>query len=163
MADSSTIADTQRRNTLINMLAMCVGLGLAFQVGHFIEHAVQFAVWLAGQYEWVATTFCGRDVPYMSPPVTAAVRYAGALLFPAADAPRQMVLGMELLHLIGNSLFLATIAGAFYLMPSKWIRYALYLEGGLLCEHLALFLTAYFIGKPMGISTLFGQAPYYFG
>jgi hypothetical protein len=163
MISSGPTDATERRNALINMLAMCVGLGLAFQVGHFIEHAVQFAVWITGRYEWVAATFCGRDTPYMSRPVTAMVRYAGAVLFPDADAPRQMVLGMELLHLIGNSLFLATIAGAFYLMPSKWIRYAFYIEGGHLCEHAALFLTAYFIGKPIGISTLFGQAPYYFG
>jgi hypothetical protein len=91
------------------------------------------------------------------------VRFAGATLFPDAGAPRQMMLGMELLHLIGNSLFLATIAGVYYLMPSKWVRWAFYIEGGHLCEHLALTLTAYYIGKPIGISTLFGQAPYYFG
>lgn len=163
MSSSGTVGGTERYNTLINMMAVCVGLGLAFQVGHFLEHAVQFAVWLTGRYEWVAATFCGRDTPYMSVPVTAMVRYAGALLFPAADPARQMTLGMELLHLMGNSVFLATIAGVFFLMPTKWVRYAFYIEGGHLCEHLALFLTAYFIGKPIGISTLFGQAPYYFG
>jgi hypothetical protein len=43
------------------------------------------------------------------------------------------------------------------------VRWAFYTEGAHLCEHFALFLTAYYLGKPMGISTLFGQAPYYFG
>jgi hypothetical protein len=163
MIGIGTVGQTERRDTLINVLAMCVGLGLAFQVGHFIEHGVQFAVWIGGQFQSVAAAFCGRDMPYMSPPLTAMVRFGGATLFPDANAARQMMLGMEILHLIGNSLFLATIAGVYYLMPSKWVRYAFYIEGGHLCEHLALTLTAYYIGKPIGISTLFGQAPYYFG
>ena len=146
---------------LLNILAACVGLGLVFQVGHFIEHAIQVAVWITGQYEWVASAFCGRDTPYMSPPVTAIVRFAGAWLFPEADPARQMMLGMELLHLTGNGVFLATIAGVNYFIPSKWVRYAFYLEGAHLCEHLALYLTAYYIGKPIGLSTLFGHAPFF--
>ncbi len=163
MSNIGLNGDIERSHMLLNVLAVCVGLGLAFQVGHFIEHAVQFAVWIGGQFQWVATAFCGRDMPYMSPPLTAMVRFAGATVSPQADAPRQMMLGMEVLHLIGNGLFLATIAGVHYLMPSKWVRWALYIEGGHLCEHLALTLTAYYVGKPIGISTLFGQAPYYFG
>ena len=146
-----------------SILAIFVGLGLAFQVGHFAEHAFQFGVWACGTYHWVASTFCGRDMPYMSPPLTAAVRYAGALLFPADPPARQMMLGMELLHLGGNSIFLATIVGVNRLMPSKWVRWAFYIEGFHLCEHLTLFLTAYYVGKPMALSTLFGQAGYWFG
>lgn len=149
--------------SLTNILAICVGLGLAFQVGHFIEHAVQFGVWLGGAYHWIAATFCGRDMPYMSPPLTAMVQYAGALLFPADPPARQMMLGMELLHLMGNGIFLATIGGVYYFCPTKWVRWALMIEGGHMCEHLALCLTAYYLGKPMAISTLFGQSAYYFG
>lgn len=164
MIDSgSKGSSTSGHKQFCNILVAFVGLGLAFQVGHFIEHAVQFGVWIAGQYQWVVWAFCGRDAPYMSPPVTTAVRYAGAWLFPEADPGRQMMLGMEILHLLGNGIFLATIAGVNYLMPSKWARWAFYLEGAHLCEHLALTLTAYYIGKPIGLSTLFGQAPYYFG
>ena len=149
--------------TFITILAAVVGLGLAFQTGHFIEHAVQFGVWIGGQFDWVAATFCGRDVPYMSPPVMAMVRAAGAWMLPQADAPRQMMVSMEVLHLIGNFIFLSTIAGAHFLMPSKWTRWALIIEGAHLCAHIALTLTAIYIGKPIGISTLFGQAPYYLG
>ena len=148
---------------LRSMLVICVGLGLAFQVGHFAEHAFQFGIWLYGTYHWVASAFCGRDMPYMSPPLTAMVRAAGALAFPDANPARQMMLGMELLHLAGNGIFLATIAAASCSTPSKLVRCALYLEGGHLCEHLALFLTAYFVGQPLGVSTLFGQSAYWLG
>jgi hypothetical protein len=143
---------------LINVLAVMVGLGLAFQVGHFAEHAVQFGVWLSGTYQFVIDNFCGRDTPFMSWPVTEMVRLMGAALFPDAPLPRQMMMGVEVLHLIGNSLFLATIAGVYYLLPVKLVRYAFYIEGGHLLEHLALTVSAYYVGKPIGISTLFGQA-----
>ena len=156
-------SDSAQRETLITVLAACVGLGLAFQTGHFVEHAVQFAVWVGGQFDWVVATFCGRDVPYMSPPAMSLVRAVGEVVVPQADAARQMMVGMEVLHLIGNFIFLATIAGANYLMPSKWMRWALYIEGAHLCEHVALTLTAYYIGRPIGISTLFGEAPGYLG
>ena len=163
-------SSTQRRRgeggaavDLTKVLALLVGFGLAFQVGHFAEHAFQFGVWVTGTYHWVAATFCGRDAPYMSAPLTAMVRFTGALLFPDTSSARQMMLGMELLHLMGNSIFLMTIAGISYLMPSKWVRYAFYIEGGHLCEHLALFLTAYFVGQPMGLSTMFGQSVYWLG
>jgi len=69
-----------------------------------------------------------------------------------------MTMGVEVLHLVGNSVFLATIAGVYYFIPSKWVRYAFYIEGGHLCEHIALTITAYYLGKPIGLSTLFGQA-----
>ena len=148
---------------LRDALAICVGLGIAFQIGHFAEHTIQFAVWVAGTYHWIVTTFCGRDVPYMSPLAMVLVNKLGALMFPAADRARQLMLGMEFLHLFGNFLFLSTIAGVFYFMPSKWARYGFYIEGGHLCEHLALCLTAFWLGKPIGVSTLFGQSVYWLG
>jgi len=143
---------------LKNLLAILVGLGLAFQVGHFAEHAVQFAVWVSGKYEWVISHFCGRDTPFMSPPVTEMVGLVGAYLFPESDLARQMMVGMECLHLFGNSIFLVTIAGVFYFIPSKWVRYAFYIEGAHLCEHISLTLSAYYLGTPIGVSTLFGRA-----
>jgi len=141
-----------------NLLAIAVGLGLAFQVGHFAEHAVQFGVWLFGKSQWVVSTFCGRDAPYMSRPVTEMVSLMGSYLFPNDNPARQMMMGMEVLHLIGNSIFLLTIAGVLCFIPTKLVRYAFYIEGFHLCEHLALTVTAYYVGKPIGISTLFGQS-----
>src|SRR5437588_8281015 len=87
---------------------LIVGIGLAFQVGHFVEHTVQFAVWVSGASQWVVSNFCGRNIPYMSAPVTKAVSAAGAYLFPTADVGRQVTRGMEKLHLLGNTVFLAT-------------------------------------------------------
>src|SRR5689334_141202 len=95
----------------IDLVVIMLGLGLAFQVGHFTEHAVQFGVWVAGNLSWVDANFCGRNVPYMSPLVTEFVRLLGFYLFPTASSARQMMVAMELLHLIGNIIFLSTIAG----------------------------------------------------
>lgn len=127
-------------------------LALLFQVGHFAEHAFQFAVWILGDL----SNICGRDTPWMSPWVTELVRQAGMLLFPTSDAARRMMLGMEALHLVGNSIFLAGLVSLFYCVPSKWVRWALYIEAFHLYEHIMLTATAYFTGKPIGLSTLFG-------
>lgn len=137
---------------LWSVIAGLAGAGLAFQVGHFAEHAIQFAVWILGDRSGI----CGRDTPWMSPWVTEMVRQAGTIMFPTAAAPRQMMMGMEVLHLIGNSIFLISLGCLYYCAPSKWVRWALYIEGFHLYEHLMLTLTAYFVGKPIGLSTLFG-------
>ena len=151
------VSDASARGPTLNLatlLAAVAGAGLAFQVGHFAEHAIQFAVWILGDL----SSICGRDTPWMSPWVTAMVRQAGTIMFPAADESRQMMMGMEVLHLIGNSIFLISLGCLYYCVRSKWIRWALYIETFHLYEHLMLTLTAYFIGKPIGLSTLFGGA-----
>jgi hypothetical protein len=137
---------------LTTVLASVAGVGLSFQVGHFAEHAIQFGVWVLGDL----SNICGRETPWMSPWVTEMVGQAGLLLFPTADAPRRMMMGMEVLHLIGNSIFLVSLGCLYFCVRSKWIRWALYIEGFHLYEHLMLTLTAFFVGKPIGLSTLFG-------
>jgi hypothetical protein len=139
---------------LATLMAAIAGTGLAFQVGHFAEHAIQFGVWLLGDRSGI----CGRDTPWMSPWVTEAVRRAGLYLVPEANPQRQMMLGMEALHLAGNSIFLTSLGCLYFCIRSKWIRWALFIEGFHLYEHLFLTLTAFFIGKPIGLSTLFGGA-----
>ena len=151
------------RLKLDDALMLAVGLGLAFQVGHFLEHGIQFAVWVLGSDQWLSSSICGRDSPFMSWPVTELVRFVGVYLFPDATVARQMMMGMEILHLIGNTIFLTTIAGVYYFIPSRWVRYAFYIEGAHLCEHLSLTLSAYFVGVPIGVSTLFGHAPAWLG
>jgi hypothetical protein len=136
------------------IVAVLAGLGMAFQVGHFGEHAFQFGVWVLGDL----SNICGRDTPWMSPWVTEAVRRAGQYMFPESNAARQMMLGMEVLHLIGNGIFLSSLFCLYSCLPSKWVRWALYIEGFHLCEHILLTATAYFAGVPMGLSTLFGYA-----
>jgi hypothetical protein len=140
------------RLDLATVLAGIAGVGLAFQVGHFAEHAFQFAVWILGDL----SNICGRNTPWMSPWVTEMVHRTGTIMFPTADAPRQMMMGMEVLHLTGNGIFLTSLGCLYYCVRSRWIRWALYIEGFHLYEHLMLTLTAYFVGKPIGLSTLFG-------
>jgi hypothetical protein len=140
------------RFDLATILAVVAILGLLFQVGHFAEHAFQFAVWTLGEL----SNICGRDTPWMSPWVTEMVRQIAALLFPNLDAARRMMLGMEVLHLLGNSIFLTGLAALYYCARSKWVRWALYIETFHLYEHIMLTATAYFVGKPIGMSTLFG-------
>jgi hypothetical protein len=133
-------------------MTVAAALGLIFQVGHFAEHAFQFAVWVLGDL----SNICGRDTPWMSPWVTELVRQTGLFLFPAADPARRMMMGMEILHLVGNSIFLCGLACLYYCAPSKWVRWAIYIEGFHLYEHIMLTATALFVGKPIGLSTLFG-------
>jgi hypothetical protein len=128
------------------------GLGLIFQIGHFIEHAVQFIVWCLGDM----SNICGRNTPWMSPVATLLVQKLGLALFPTAEAPRRMMLGMEALHLIGNSIFLSSLICLYYCAPSRWTRWAIYIETFHLYEHIMLTVSAYFVGKPIGMSTLFG-------
>ncbi|MDB5194371.1 MAG: hypothetical protein JWN50_385 [Parcubacteria group bacterium] len=130
------------------LVAVIAVLGVLFQIGHFVEHAVQFGVWLLSS----------RNTPYMSPVAMACVRFLGNWLFPAKDPAVRMMLGMEVLHLIGNSIFLVTIGSLFYFIRSKFMRYAFYVELFHLYEHIMLTLTALFLGKSVGLSTLFGGA-----
>jgi hypothetical protein len=68
------------------------------------------------------------------------------------------MLGLEVLHLIANGIFLATLGLLYYLTGNKWVRWGLYIETFHLYEHIMLTSTAFFIGKPIGLSTLFGGA-----
>jgi hypothetical protein len=144
---------------LRTVLATVAALGLLFQVGHFAEHAFQFAVWVLGDL----SNICGRDTPWMSPWATALVRLIGFDLFPTADTARRMMLGMEVLHLIGNSIFLTGLVCLYYCVPSKWVRWACYIEAFHLYEHIMLTTSAYFVGKPIGMSTLFGGVNHFGG
>jgi hypothetical protein len=137
---------------LAKVLAVVAALGLLFQVGHFVEHAFQFAVWALGDL----SNICGRDTPWMSPWVTELVRQIGTSLLPSSDPSWRMMIGMEVLHLVGNSIFLTGLAALYYCVRSSWVRWALYIEAFHLYEHVMLTTTAYFVGKPIGMSTLFG-------
>jgi hypothetical protein len=139
----------------ISFVGIAVLLGIAFQIGHFFEHLFQFGMWL----------FSERSVAWMSPPVMAMVHWIGASMYPAAEMKRQMGVGMEVLHLIGNGIFLATIAGLYYgnFMRNRLVKWALVIEGLHLLEHVMLTLSIIYVGKPLGVSTLFGNNIAWFG
>jgi hypothetical protein len=149
-----------RRWSLRDWITLVAILGVTFQIGHFIEHAVQFGVWLFGD----------RQAPWMSGVAMWLTETLGRALLGMPEGSmnmgavhgRQMMVGMEVLHLIGNGIFLVTIAAICYLSRSKWVRYALYVETFHFYEHIMLVSTAVFLGKPVGFSTLFGGTAYFF-
>ena len=125
-------------------IAAATAAGVAFQAGHFAEHAYQFGHWV----------LVDRTKPWMSDAANWLVRKIGVV----ADCGSTM--GMELLHLGGNSIFLATLASLVMLMrPNRHMRNAFYVEGFHLTEHIMLVASVALVGKPMGWSTLFGYAP----
>ncbi len=146
------LAQPHRFSHLMSAAGIAALLGLAFQVGHFAEHALQFVIWLLGDL----SNICGRNTAWMSPWVMALVEQLGLVVAPTAPSARQAMLGMEILHLIGNSIFLAGLICLYLVIPSKWVRWAVYVETFHLYEHILLTSTAFFVGKPIGMSTLFG-------
>ncbi len=124
-------------------LIAATAAGVAFQVGHFAEHAYQFGHWL----------IVDRTKPWMGDAANWLVRKIGVV----TDCGSTM--GMELLHLGGNSIFLATLAALVYLKPSKPMKWALGIEAFHLTEHMMLVASVALVGKPFGWSTLFGFAP----
>ncbi|MBI2030634.1 hypothetical protein HYT05_03360 [Candidatus Kaiserbacteria bacterium] len=138
------------------MLAIVVVLGVTFQIAHFLEHGIQAGVWFWGS----------RSAPWMSAAAMWLSHSFGQWFFhmtgEVVPMERQMMMGMELLHLVGNSIFLVTIASLYYFVPTKWVRWAFYVEGFHLYEHIMLTSTCYFIGKPIGLSTLFGGTAFLF-
>ncbi|MBZ9803447.1 DUF6008 family protein [Mesorhizobium sp. ES1-6] len=151
---TSELSQTAEVTNFKLVFGTIAALSLIFQVGHFAEHAFQFGVWVLG--DW--SNICGRDTPWMSPWVMNLVDKVGLIVAPAADPARRTMLGMEVLHLIGNGIFLTGLVCLYVCLPSKWVRWALYIETFHLYEHIMLTTSAFFVGKPIGMSTLFGAA-----
>lgn len=120
-------------------------LGSVFQVGHFVEHAVQAGQWL----------FVNRSAAWMS----------GLACWLSVHMGATMASGMEVLHLTGNLIFLVTLALWVVLdvTGNKWMRRAFLVEAFHLTEHISLTATILLYGKAAGWSTLFGFAPALFG
>ena len=121
--------------------------GLLFQVVHTIEHAAQSAAWLAHPDQppwltpWAAT---GRDWLALGGDVA---------------------LGNELLHLVGNLVFLVGLAAVARLArhlgsgrPGA-LTAALWIQGLHVAEHAALTVSTVTLGSAVGVTTLLGQLP----
>lgn len=142
---------------LVWSLLLGAFLGLLFQVGHFAEHAWQFGAWLFGD----------RTKPWMSPLADWLAMRTGELVYPmpefctdeAAWMQGQMKRGMEVLHLIGNAIFLVGLGAAWYLTLSRTLANALAVEAFHLTEHLMLTVSVLLGGPAIGWSTMFGWAP----
>lgn len=132
---------TARITVLVKYLAVSA---LVFQAVHLIEHMAQLGYWIARPLE----------APWLTP---------------WADAGRaqlavggNVALGNEILHLVGNVIFLAgLVAVLFYVrrlgleVPSA-LRVAFVVQGVHVIEHVALTTTAALWGNSVGISTFLG-------
>ncbi|HEX9866584.1 MAG TPA: DUF6008 family protein [Acidimicrobiia bacterium] len=117
---------------------------LTFQGVHFVEHVAQLGYWLLHPAE----------APWITPwalPARDALAVAG-----------EVPLGNELLHLVGNLVFLGGLmALAIYWNrrggeASPHLRTALWVQGIHMGEHLALTATTVIFGKAAGLSTFLG-------
>jgi hypothetical protein len=140
-----------RRST--GVLAAAIIAGLVFQVVHFIEHGFQAGYW-----------FRNLDAPPWITPwaETAAGGLAWSCSWAVTDRPS---VGVELLHLTGNTIFLAAIiAMAFLTMSlgrrvrgSPSLQAALAVQGFHVFEHVLLTASVVLDGRALGFSTGFGE------
>ncbi len=136
----------QKKGLLISIALIIVVLTLLFQGFHFFEHIIQLGHWL----------FYDRSFAYMSPWVMTWVMKLGAFFWPEITMNMQMHLGMELIHLIGNSIFFIGTLGLYFFVKNKASKWALIIQGVHLYEHISLTVSAIAIRKSIGVSTFFG-------
>lgn len=125
------------------VLGVAAAGGLGFQLIHVLEHAVQTGAWVLAPTQppfltpWATT---GRD---------------------ALAVGGNAVLGNELLHLLGNLVFLVglvafgRVAGS-TTSPPRSLHVGLAVQGAHVVEHAALTITAAITGRALGVTTLFG-------
>ena len=123
-------------------------LGIVGQVGHFQEHVAQAGYWVGHP----------NAQPWMTPWGTGLANGFGRV-----DMSKP-TLGMEILHLIGNFIFLAGLAGIMVITwraqrtrARKWGKMGVWMQGIHGLEHLTLTLSVAFGAKQaIGMSTWFG-------
>jgi hypothetical protein len=134
------------RQRLLSSARYVAVFGLVFQGVHLIEHMAQLGYWVMHPLE----------APWLTP---------------WAEAGRDMLVvggkvasGNELLHLIGNLIFIAGIVGLYLVAttlgerPSRipFLRRAMISQAVHVGEHVALTTTFFAVGVSIGLSTGFG-------
>jgi hypothetical protein len=140
-----------RRSTAV--LAAAVIAGLVFQVVHFIEHGFQLGYWARNL----------EAAPWITPwAAEAADGLKWACSWAVTDCPS---IGVELLHLTGNTIFLAALVGMLLLTlrmgdsvrGSKVLTAGLTLQAVHVAEHVLLTVSVLIAGRAIGLSTGFGE------
>lgn len=126
-----------------------IGVGVVGQIGHFQEHIAQAIYWIAHPY----------SDAWMTPWANSFARGMGQV-----DSTKPS-LGMEILHLTGNLIFLAGLVGIMLitrrvssqLQSRKWARMGVWMQGIHGVEHLVLTVSvALGASRAIGLSTWFG-------
>ena len=125
-----------------------IGIGVVGQLGHVQEHVAQVGYWFGHP----------NSKPWMTPWGTGLAKGFGQV------APMKHGLGMEILHLTGNFIFLAGLAGimvitkrALRTKARRWARMGVWMQGLHGVEHLVLTLSVAFgAQQAIGLSTWFG-------
>lgn len=134
------------RRLSTSLLVSVALAAFAFQIVHTAEHLLQLGNWVRSP----------SSIPWLSP-------WAGAGRNALASAAwGQRGTGNELLHLIGNGVFLAGTGAALAAVrrlgcgPVPWLRRILWVQGLHVAEHALLVTTLLLTGRAEGLSTLFG-------
>ncbi len=126
-----------------------IGLGVVGQIGHFQEHVAQAGYWIAHPY----------SPAWMTPWADSLARGMGQV-----DMTKPS-LGMEILHLTGNFIFLAGLVGivqitgrtARHLKSRKLATMGVWMQGFHGIEHIVLTVSvAMGASRAIGLSTWFG-------
>jgi uncharacterized protein DUF6008 len=127
-----------------------IGLGVVGQIGHLQEHVAQVGIWVLHP----------NSPPGMTPWGDALARGFGRV------DPANKALGMEILHLVGNFIFLAGLAGvtvvtrrAVRSRARRWGRMGTWMQTIHGLEHLSLTVSVALGARAIGLSTWFGLLP----
>ncbi len=128
-----------------------IGIGLVGQIGHVQEHVAQAGYWIAHS----------ESKPWMTPWGDSLARGYGRI-----DTSKPS-LGMEILHLVGNFIFLAGLAGVVLITARvhksrarRWGKMGVWMQGIHGLEHVVLTLSiAFGASRAWGLSTWFGALP----
>lgn len=145
----TTLALTEKRPTTIRLAIGAVvvaAAALVFQAVHFVEHGAQLGYWFAHP----------AAPPWMTP---WAMEGVYALTIGGNTAT-----GVELLHLVGNIIFLGGLGAlAIYcsaigiaLKDARNLRMALIVQSVHVLEHVLLTATVLLAGTSIGVTTFFG-------
>jgi len=147
----AVLAVASRRNVrpwAFQGAAGVIGIGVVGQIGHLQEHIAQAAYWIGHP----------NSKPWMTPWGEGLAKGFGQI-----DTAHPS-LGMEILHLIGNFIFLAGIAGVVLITrrarqtrARKWGKMGMWMQGIHGLEHVALTVSvALGATRAIGLSTWFG-------
>ena len=139
---------SRRQSALSKVVVGAVG----FQVFHFLEHGLQLGYWF----------FNTKQKPWLTPWAQTGVDGLAfwCQIWPGSGGAGQR--GAELLHLVGNTIFLVGVLALFVLARETRSRNrstqgAVLFQSLHFLEHILLTATVFVTGRSWGASTMFGR------